>query len=304
MNRIMNLIEAEIGLPPEIQFQLIKTFVIILVMALLFQGVKNILYKAITDSKTYYRTRKVIAYIFIFISFILVGRIWFQGIQSMTTFLGLFSAGLAIAMKDLVMNIAGWGYILWKGLFRIGDRIEIGDISGDVMDIQLFDFTLMETRNWVNADQSTGRIVHIPNSTIFTKALFNYNIGLPYVWDEIPIHVTHESNWAKAKGILEEIANEYWAPISKEARKTIKEASKEYMIFNNNPHPTVYTSINNENSITLTIRYMCAYKERRNSSEKIYEEVLERFANHTDIEFAYPTQRLYDRPREKGKGEE
>lgn len=80
---------------------------------------------------------------------------------------------------------------------------------------------------------------------------------------------------------------------------SIEEASKKYMLFSANLYPKVYTSVDNQNSITLTIRYMSSYKKRRESSEKIYEDVLREFKNHKDIEFSYPTQRVYDRQREK-----
>lgn len=295
----MAWIDREIGIPASLQAQIFRTLLIIIIMAIVYRFIRKILYRTIDNSKTYYRTKKTIGYVFVAIGFILIGRVWFKGVQSLTTFLGLFSAGLAIAMKDLIMNIAGWIFIIWKGPFRVGDRIEIGEISGDVIDIQIFEFALMETRNWVKADQSTGRIVHIPNIMIFREALFNYSKGIPFVWDEIPIRVTYESNWKKAKSILEDIANRYGESISEEAEISIKEASRKFMIFNAKLYPTVYTSIDNENGITLTIRYMCAYRNRRDSSEKIYEEVLNSFKNHEDIEFAYPTQRVYDRPREK-----
>ena len=197
-------------------------------------------------------------------------------------------------MKDLIMNIAGWLYIIWKGPFKVGDRVEIGGVSGDIIDIQLFKFTLMEIGNWINADQSTGRLVHVPNNNIFNNPLFNYSRGIPYVWDEIPIYVTHESNWKKAKKILEDIANKYGETISEKAEISIKEASRKFMIFNAKLHPVVYTSIHNRNSITLTVRYLCGYRNRRESSERIYEDILEQFAEHSDIVFAYPTERLYN----------
>lgn len=295
----MAWIDSELGIGPTLQGQIFRTLFIIIIISVIYRFVRKILYRTIDNSKTYYRTKKSVSYVFVVIGFILVGRVWFRGVQSLTTFLGLFSAGLAIAMKDLIMNIAGWIFIIWKGPFRVGDRIEIGDVSGDVIDIQIFEFALMETRNWIKADQSTGRIVHIPNILIFKEPLFNYSKGIPFVWDEIPIHVTYESNWKKAKRILEDIANKYGESISEEAELSIKEASRKFMIFNAKLYPTVYTSIDYENGITLTVRYMCSYRNRRDSSEKIYEEILDGFKNHEDIEFAYPTQRVYDRPREK-----
>ncbi len=299
MRQIQELLEAQLGLAPSLQIQIFKSLIIIIGLAIAYGVIRRVLYRTIKDTKTYYRLKKAGGYIFIVLGFILVGRVWFVGIQSLTTFLGLFSAGVAIAMKDLIMNIAGWAYIIWKGPFNVGDRIEIDGTSGDVIDIQLFEFALMETRNWVDADQSTGRIVHIPNSMVFSEHLFNYSMGIPYVWEEIPIHVTYESDWKKAKEILLEIAKQHGESISEQAEASIKEASRKFMIFNAKLDPTVYTSIHNKNGITLTIRYLCAYRNRRDSSQQVYEKVLDRFLMEDDIEFAYPTERVYDRNREK-----
>lgn len=298
MELLANWIQEEIGIPPPVQVQVFRTVFILLFMGFLYQFTKRILYKTIEDSKTYYRSKKAAMYIVVVLTFILIGRVWFKGVQSITTFLGIFTAGLAIAMKDLILNIAGWVYILWKRPFRIGDRIEIDGVSGDVIDIQVFEFALMETRNWIKADQSTGRIVHIPNSILFDESLFNYSKGIPYIWDEIPIYITFESDWKKAKKILENIALKYAESISERAESSIKEASRKFVIFNAKLEPTVYTSIDNENCVTLTIRYMCSYRKRRDSSQKIYEEVLDNFNLHEDIQFAYPTQRVFDRPRD------
>lgn len=301
MNQIQAWIETELGLSPGLQIQILKTVIIVIALAIGYRIIRKILYRTINDTKTYYRIKKTIAYLFIILGIILVGRVWFMGIQSLTTFLGLFSAGVAIAMKDLIMNIAGWAYIVTKGPFNVGDRIEIGETSGDVIDVQLFEFALLETRNWVDADQSTGRIVYAPNRMIFNEPLFNYSTGIPYVWDEIPIYVTYESNWKKAKAILLDIAKRHGESISEEAEASIKEASRKFMIFNAKLDPIVYTSIDNKNCVILTIRYLCGYRNRRDSAEKVYEEVLEKFLIESDIEFAYPTERVYDRNREKNK---
>jgi small-conductance mechanosensitive channel len=93
--------------------------------------------------------------------FLLVGRVWLKEFESVTTFLGIVSAGLAIAMKDPLVNVAGWLFILWRHPFKVGDRIQIGVHAGDVIEISIFQFTIMEIGNWVHADQRTGRIVHI-----------------------------------------------------------------------------------------------------------------------------------------------
>lgn len=297
MDGITLLIEEKIGISPALQNQIFKSLFIIIIMFVLFGVLKRVLYRVIGNNKTYYRVKKSISYIIGTFAVLLVGRIWFEGVQSVTTFLGLFSAGLAIAMKDLIMNVAGWLFILWKGPFRVGDRIEIGDVSGDVIDIQVLDFTLMEIQNWVEADQSTGRIVHIPNSEIFEGPIYNYSKGIPFIWNEIPINITFESDWEKAKEILQDISNRHGELINDVAEKSIEDASRKFMIFNAKLKPTVYTSMN-ENGVLLTLRYMCSYRKRRDSTEKIVEEILSSFKKYPEIEFAYPTQRVYDRPTE------
>lgn len=291
---ITNWIEDELLITPDLQIQILKTLAIIIIVSLIYFFIRKILYNTIEDNKVYYKIKKTTSYLMVIVAILLVGRVWFQGVRSLATFIGLFSAALAIVMKDVILNIAGWVYIIIKSPFSVGDRIEINGISGDVIDVQVFSFTLMEIRNWVDADQSTGRIVFIPNVMIFNKALLNYSKGIPYVWNEIPIAVPLESNWKRAKCILKDIGDKYGEVISSEAEESIKEASKKFSLYNAQLEPTVYTKIDpDSSSIILTIRYMCSYRNRRASAEKIYEDILEEFMKHEDVEFAYPTQIVY-----------
>ena len=105
-------------------------------------------------------------------------------------------------------------------------RVQVGEHAGDVIDISLFKFTIMEIGNWVDADQTTGRIIHIPNGKVFTEALANYGKGFKYIWNEIPVLLTFASDWEKAKEILEGISEKYAAHLSKAAGKRLKEASR------------------------------------------------------------------------------
>jgi small-conductance mechanosensitive channel len=100
---------------------------------------------------------------------LLIGRIWFEGVTSLATYLGLLSAGVAIALQSLVLNLAGWAFIVWRRPFEVGDRVEIGTYKGDVVDIGAFGFTLLEVGNWVNAEQSSGRTVRVPNGRIIYR---------------------------------------------------------------------------------------------------------------------------------------
>jgi small-conductance mechanosensitive channel len=203
-------------------------------------------------------------------------------------------------LKDPVVNIAGWLFILIRRPFSIGDRIEIGNLKGDVIDMRIFQFTLNEIGNWVDADQSTGRIIHVPNGKIFTEPQMNYTAGFSHIWNEIGVMVTFESDWKKAKSILEEIVTKHAAHLTDAAQKTLREASRKYLIMYNTLTPIVYTSVK-DSGIMLTMRYLITPRRRRSSEQAIWEETLESFAQCNEIDFAYPTQRIYYNLKE-GKG--
>jgi small-conductance mechanosensitive channel len=141
----------------------------------------------------------------------------------------------------------------------------------------------------------------VPNHLIFTEALANYNQGFPYIWHEIPVLITFESNWEKAKKMLFEIAQTSSHQFSEAAAKRIKEASKKFMVFYTTLTPTVYTTVK-DSGVLLTIRYMTEPRKRRGSEEEIWEAILTRFGKCNDIDFAYPTQRFYDNLQEGKKG--
>lgn len=253
------------------------------------------------DVQVQYRIRKTVAYIIYPLAFIVIGRIWFAGFQDVSTYLGLLSAGLAIALHSPLVNLAGWAFILWRQPLKVGDRIQIGADRGDVIDQRIFMFSLMEIGNWVDSDQSTGRVIHIPNGKIFNEVLANYSQGFAYIWNEIPVLVTFESDWRKAKRLLNETAQRYGTALSESAAGKLKEAAKKYMIFYSKLTPAVYTTVK-DCGVMLTIRYLCEPRRRRGSEQEIWEDILDAFAAHDDIDFAYPTQRFYHNEREGKPG--
>lgn len=270
--------------------QILTSAIIIFTLWLINLIVINILEKKVKDLKSRYTSKKTFSYIMVFAGIILVGRVWFEGIQSLATFFGLLSAGLAIALKDLVANLAGWIFIIWRKPFEVGNRIQVGDNAGDVIDLRPFQFTILEIGNWVKADQSTGRMVHIPNGAVFTQPFVNYDSGFKYIWNEIPILITFESNWKKAKKILQDIADKNAMPLTQEAEEQIKQAARRFLIFYNKLTPIVYTSVE-DSGVLLTIRHLSEIRKRRATTQSIWEDMLEEFSMNDDIELAYPTQR-------------
>ena len=234
----------------------------------------------------------MISFVIPFTVTILIGMVWVPALKQFGAFLGLIAAGLAIALKDPITNMAGWLFIMIRKPFVLGDRVQVGIHTGDIIDIRLFQFTMLEIGNWVEADQSTGRIIHLPNGKVFLEPQANYSSGFEYIWNEIKVLITFESNWLKAKNLLEEIIAKQTKDIDIKAQKEIAEASKNYMIYYKNLTPIVYTSVK-DSGVLLTIRYLCNPRRRRGSENDIWENILMQLSKHDDINLAYPTTRFY-----------
>ncbi len=292
MNFIEQLLQQIPYLNSPIMIKLIKSIIFITILWLLKLVVNRLILRKITEMKSRYQWRKIVSTAIAILGIIIVGRLWYEGVQSIATYLGLLSAGIAIALKDLIANFAGWIYIISRKPFEVGDRIQLGNLAGDVIDLSPFEITLLEIGNWVDADQSTGRIVNIPNGKIFSLDLANYDKGFKYIWNEIRVVITFESNWQKAKKILLKIANKKSENITAPMERQIKRAAKKFLIYYKHLTPIVYTDVK-DNGIQLTIRHLCETRKRRGYTEAIWENILKEFAKHKDIGLAYPTTRFY-----------
>jgi len=288
----MQSLSEYLNLSPELLQKLILTIVLLLLLSLVRFLCNVIIKRRIPDAMKSYRWRRAILYSYSVLLIVLIGPIWIKGIASLTTFLGLASAGVAVAMHDTIANVAGWFFIMSRKPFKVGDRIEIGQITGDVIDIRIFQFSVVEVGNWIDADQSTGRIVHVPNSKVLREALANYQIGFEYIWHEIPVLITFESDWKKAKRLLQKIANDNVENLLKGAQEQIRRAAEKYFIFYGALTPIVYTTVK-DSGVLLTMRYLVNPRQRRSSEQQIWESALDAFDEEHDIELAYPTTRFY-----------
>jgi len=290
---IMQLLSSYLNLSSDILEKLLLSVVLFLLLSLVKFLCNFIIRKRIADIIRAYRWHRSVQYGYTILLLLLIGPIWMKGIASLTTFLGLASAGVAIALHDTIANIAGWIFLISRKPFKIGDRIEIAGVTGDVIDIRLFQFSVVEVGKWVDADQSTGRIVHVPNSKLFREPLANYQIGFAYIWNEIPVLITFESDWKTAKKLLEKITRDHVEHLSKGAQEQIRRAAEKYLIFYGALTPIVYTSVK-ESGVLLTIRYLVNPRQRRSTEQEIWEAILDAFSEEDQIALAYPTTRFFE----------
>lgn len=287
-----NWIYEHLGMNHSLQYKITATLIAGVILYFLYWFIIHFFFQGVEDVKKRYSWTKSFSYFRYFLFFVIILPIWFSELRSIGTFLGLLSAGLAIALKDPVANLFAWVYIVVKKPFEMGDRIQINNVEGDILDISFFEFTLLEIKNWVQADQSTGRIVHVPNGLLFTQPVMNYNQVMDYIWNETPVMITFESDWKKAKEVLLSIEESILNPLMVDVGPKFNQAKKKYFVTYNHLTPTVYTKIR-ENGVMLTLRYLCPPKRRRDFDQAVIEEILTQFAKHDDIRFAYPTTRFY-----------
>ncbi len=238
--------------------------------------------------------RKRSSYIATLLYIIILIPLWAGSMQNWATVLSVMGAGIALALHEVLLNMAGWVYIIIRRPYITGDRIELGDIRGDVIDIQLFQTTLLEIGNWVDGDQSTGRVVHLPHGQIFKNSLFNYTKGFEYIWNELSVMVTFESNWEKAKKIALKCGEEESREIQENVQKKIDRMSREYLIYYKKLTPIVYTKIE-DSGVKITLRYLTDAKKRRGGEDTISRKILTKIGAAKDINFAYPTYRITQR---------
>lgn len=273
-------------------YKIAATFGSLLIIFLLAALLIKLINRKIIESKRQHTVRKITLYIASGIAILVVSRVWLQQMASVTTIISAVAAGAVLALHQALLNIAGWALIIIRRPYTVGDRIQVGETKGDVIDVSLFWTTLFEVGNWVKWEQSTGRIVNCPNSSVFTTQIFNYTKGFEYIWNEIPILITFESNWQKSEEIITKIANEMVADIPNKVEPSIKRMSRRYMIQTGKLTPIVYTTIQ-DSGVLLSLRYLTEARQRRTTEVAISKRILEEFAKENDIDFAYPTYRIY-----------
>jgi small-conductance mechanosensitive channel len=219
---------------------------------------------------------------------VVILSIWLGFGSSFTVAMGIFGAGIAFASQEVIGSFAGYLNIVTGNLFRIGDRIRIGNVVGDVLDISMLRTTVMEIGEWVKADQYTGRIVTIANRVVFSDPVFNYTQHWHYLWDEITIPITYDSNWRRAGEIMLEHGQEYSSDFQADAQAELGEMVKTYLVHETPVEPMLYI-VMTDNWIEMTLRYVVEARKRREVGGQLHRELLQHFEAEPGITVASAT---------------
>ena len=279
--------------------RILWTIGIIAVALVSVTAVQGALLRSAVEIESRHRIRLATTWFGVGALLIALAVVWLSGVANLGMFLGIFGAGLALSMQETVLCIMGWLLLVFRRPYDIGDRIEIGGAKGDVIGVGVMQTSMLEVGNWVGGDQSTGRMLIIPNSMLFRGPVYNYSKGFPFVWDEIGVIVTFESDWEAARDLMLEEAEIEAEKIENEVKRQIAVMQSRYAIRYQQLTPIVYTSIA-DNGVKLTLRYLCPVRERRAITHRISQNLLRAILQHPKIDLAYPTTRLF-RNTEEGK---
>ena len=251
--------------------------------------------RQVGDAERRHRYRKRVSYTIAGAVALVLSIAFFETLRELGTVLGFIGAGLAIALREYLASFLAWFYILGQRNIALGSRIEIGapeGVRGDVIDIGVFKLTLVEVRGEGIGEQSSGRLVTLPNFKVLTDPVYHYTAGSPYVWDEMDFTVTFESDWERAREIVEEIGMEIYEPHAEEIETGFQQLESAYAFRYGVTTPIVYLSIA-ASGVNLRLRYLTHVRQRRGNRDTISREALRRFGEDEGIELAYPTSRVY-----------
>ncbi len=212
---------------------------------------------------------------------LLIILIWLPYFKNVLTIISFISAGITIAMRDIILNLFAGIYIKYRKIIKLEDRVTIDDITGDVVLINHLSFKLLEVGDRIKGEQSSGLIINVPNSFVFSKAIKNYNTAFKYIWDEITIRIKMDADVEKNKKEIMKIinSNEIVSEIPKKMKKEIKDATIDYRIYYNHLEPIIYTKVN-DNHIELNLRFLTHPKKTRIIEDYLWTNILKRYKNN------------------------
>ncbi|HUP20997.1 MAG TPA: mechanosensitive ion channel domain-containing protein [Gemmatimonadota bacterium] len=276
----------------EIPWQWPVAVVVVVLAILLYRVMVHQIASQVADAEKRHLYRKRASYSIGTFVAVVLAIVLFEALRELGTVLGFLGAGLAIALREYVASFLAWFYLLGQRNVALGSRIEVAGVRGDVIDIGVLKLTLIEVRGEGSGEQSSGRLVSIPNFKLLTDPVYHFTAGSPFVWDEIEFAVTFESDWERAREILTEIGREVYEPHASEIESGFRRLESTYAFRYGITTPIVYTSVGGS-GVTLRLRYLTHVRQRRDNRDRISREVLRRFREVPNVELAYPTSRVY-----------
>ncbi|MGQ0645494.1 MAG: mechanosensitive ion channel family protein [Elusimicrobiota bacterium] len=254
--------------------RLIAAGVGLLAIYILVRFLRKTAARYVKDFDSRYRAKKALSFVGYLAALLLLAVIFSDRLSKLTVAFGVAGAGIAFALQEVIASVAGWAAISLGGYFRVGDRVQMGGIKGDVIDVGVLRTTIMEMGQWVQGDLYNGRIVKVSNSFLFKEPVFNYSADFPFLWDEIVFPVRYDSDWRYANKMLEDVAAEVCGDFAEKSKDAWKVVVAKYRIEAARIDPLVSLRAD-QNWIEFTVRYIVDYSRRRATKDALFKRILE-----------------------------
>lgn len=233
------------------------------------------------DEFSAYHYRRLARYGILAAAIVVLLIVWRSTLGHVAIFGGIAVAGLAFALQEAIGSIAGWFNIVSGGIYRVGDRIEMGGVKGDVIDITPLRTKLLEMGSsskdepsWVGGRQYTGRIVTLSNRTTFTEPVYNYSAFFDFVWEELRIPIPYDADAERAEKIVLEEAQRVSA--TEGAQKAMEAMVARYPMPKHQIDPRVYVTLT-DNWVELAARFVIPVRQSRTIRDEMSRAIRRRF---------------------------
>lgn len=252
--------------------------------------------RKIEDKELRYKTRKLISLAGYLLALIVALTIFSDQLTNLTVIIGALGVGIGFALREMIQSLAGWAIISFGGLYKPGDRIQMGSITGDVIDIGPLITTVMECGGWVKGDLYNGRLILLSNGLLFKEHIINFSSDFPFLWDEIVIPVRTDSDYRLARSIIERAGQAELSKVSEESKAAWQNFVRQYRVEDVRLDPVVTMSFD-ANWIEFTLRYVVGYRLRRNIKDKLFSSILAGFEEtHGKVQIASASFQLTEIP--------
>ncbi|WP_424358342.1 mechanosensitive ion channel family protein [Methanocella sp. MCL-LM] len=278
-----------------------QTLIAIALIYFVFKVVlEEVVSRGIKDARSQYSFRRTMSIIYYVAIVVAIIAIWVRDTQTLLVSYGLVAAGIAVTLQDVFKSFAGGVIIFATGTYKVGERIEIGGKFGDVIDIGIMYTTLLEIKEWVQGDQPTGRIITMPNSSVLNNPVNNYTSELSFIFEDMSIPITYDSNWKKATEEVLAIVRRETEQVAAMADEQLHAMRRRFYVEKRAVEPAIFLTIT-DNWINLNIRFPTVARERRITRSRISTAILEMIEASDDIKVASATVEIVGFPPVKMK---
>lgn len=293
MDQFVDFIKESVNASEKVGQKIVLTIIVIVVALIVQRGARWIVNRFTDQEKIIHRVSRVVSAIAGVAAIIVVFLIWFNAFDSLLIVAVITGVIVLFAMRNLVVNLFASFYIRSQSPFKVGDRIEIEGVKGDVDSIGLFEFTLLEVQGWLDTHTPTGRTIYMPNAIIFEKPVANERGAFPYVWRNIELSISHESNLAKAEQILIDAGQRQTEILVATAKNDDHQSmTGKAEIYNADLEPSVSVDIDGS-GVVLTLKFLCKYDEIAVTTSRLWKDVHARIMAVDDVAYSPDSLRVY-----------